>query len=88
MNTSRAGSSMPWSRIQRRRDRATSARCCSAARRLFFEGDLVALEKAPDGGTTAGNPSLAHCINDFIQRQVRLPINQPQQKLRMLFQRR
>ena len=31
-----AGSSMPCSRIQRRRARATSARCCSAARRLFF----------------------------------------------------
>src|SRR6202023_1035984 len=31
INTSRAGSSMPCSRIQRRRARATSARCCSAA---------------------------------------------------------
>src|ERR1700726_2721713 len=36
-NTSRAGSSRPCSRIQRRRARATSARCCSAARRLFFK---------------------------------------------------
>ena len=34
--TSRAGSNMPCSRIQRRRARATSARSCSAARRLFF----------------------------------------------------
>ena len=46
MNTSRAGSNMPCSRIQRRRARATSARSCSAARRLFFEADLVPLERS------------------------------------------
>ena len=32
-----AGSNMPCSRIQRRRARATSARFCSAARRLFLK---------------------------------------------------
>ena len=37
MNTSRAGSSRPCSRIHRRRARATSARSCSAARRLFLK---------------------------------------------------
>jgi len=37
MNTSRAGSNMPCSRIQRRRARATSGRSCSAARRLFLK---------------------------------------------------
>src|SRR6476661_7661854 len=37
INTNRAGSSMPCSRIQRRRARATSARCRSAACRLFFK---------------------------------------------------
>src|SRR6266436_1808387 len=36
MNTNLAGSRSPCSRIQRRRARATSARCCSAARRLFL----------------------------------------------------
>ncbi len=35
MNTSRAASNMPCSRIQRRRARATSARSCSAALRLM-----------------------------------------------------
>ena len=35
INTSRAGSSMPCSRTQRRRARATSARFCSAACRFF-----------------------------------------------------
>ena len=37
INTSRAGSSMPCSRIQRRRARATSDRCRSAACRLFLK---------------------------------------------------
>ena len=72
MNTSRAGSNMPCSRIQRRRARATSARSCSAARRLFFEGDLVALKEAPDRGATAGNLVPAHHRNHLVQRQVRL----------------
>jgi hypothetical protein len=36
INTSRAGSNMNRSRRHRRRARATSGRCCSAARRLFF----------------------------------------------------
>ena len=36
INTNRAGSSIPCSRIQRRRARATSARCRSAACRLFL----------------------------------------------------
>jgi len=40
-NTSRAGSNMPCSPIQRRRARATSARSCGAAHRLFFERDLM-----------------------------------------------
>ncbi len=38
-NTSRAGSNMPCSRIQRRRARATSARSCSAARRHGADQD-------------------------------------------------
>src|SRR5215470_8600493 len=54
-NTSPAGSNMPCSRIQRLRARASSARSCSAARRLFFESDLVALEEAPHRGATARN---------------------------------
>jgi len=37
MNTSRAGSNMPCSRIQRRRARAASARFCSAAYRFLLK---------------------------------------------------
>src|SRR4030095_1974557 len=88
MNTSRAGSNMPCSRIQRRRARATSARSCSAARRAFFERDLVALKEAPHRGATASYLVLAHRTNHLVQRQVRLPIDQRQQKFRMFLQRR
>jgi hypothetical protein len=88
MNTSRAGSNMPCSRIQRRRARATSGRSCSAACRLFFEADPVAGEQPPDRAVAAGDPSLAHCDHDFIQRQIRLLGNQGQQPIRVLFQRR
>ena len=88
MNTSRAGSNMPCSRIQRRRARATSARCCSVARRLFFKRDPVALEEAPRRSATATYPSLAHRRHHLVQRQVRLIRNQPQQKIRVRLQRR
>src|SRR5712691_13034727 len=57
IKTSRAGLSKPCSRIQRRRARATSARCCSAAYRLFFEADIVAKEEAPHGAATTGIPA-------------------------------
>src|SRR5260221_11447696 len=68
----------PCSRIQRRRARATSGRSCSAARRLFFESNLVTLKEAPDRGAAARNLVLAHRQNHFVQRQVRLLLNQTQ----------
>src|SRR2546430_11847876 len=58
--------------------RATSARSCSAARRLFFESNLVTLKEAPDRGAAARNLVLAHRQNHFVQRQVRLLLNQTQ----------
>jgi len=60
MNTNRLGSSMPCSRIQRRRARATSARSCSAACRLFFKRDLMSSKKSPERGAATRDPSLAH----------------------------
>src|ERR1700722_8061270 len=88
MHTSLAGLNRPCSRIQRRRARATSARSCSAARRLFFERDLVPLEEPPDRRTTARNFELTHHPDDLVQRQVGLQFNQCQQKVRVLLQRR
>src|SRR5258707_3824468 len=73
-----AGSSSPCSRIQRRRARATSARCRSAACRLFFEGDAVPVEKPPERAAAGSNPSLAQLCNGLHQRQVRLFSNERQ----------
>src|ERR1700683_908992 len=87
-NTSRAGSNMPCSRTQRRRARATSARSCSAARKLFFKADLVPPKEAPYRAATTANSSLVHCRYDFIERQVWLPLNQRKQKGRVRFERR
>src|SRR5579871_817384 len=88
MNTSRAGSSMPCSRIQRRRARATSARRRSAACRLFFKGDVVPIEKPPERAATGLNPPPAQLGNCFYQSQVRLLSNQRQDLGRKPFQRR
>jgi hypothetical protein len=88
MNTNLAGSSRPCLRIQRRRARATSARSCSVARRLFFDGDIMSLEKSPDRGATAWNSLLAHRRNDLVQGQIRLFGYQSQQPFHVLLQRR
>src|SRR5262245_61325819 len=88
MNTSRAGSNRPCSRIQRRRARATSARFCSAAYRVFFTADVAASEEPPHRAAAASDPTFAHRRDDLVQRKVRLVGNQTQQKLRVLLQRR
>src|SRR3954471_2966755 len=88
INTSRAGSSMPCSRIQRRRARATSARCRSAACRLFFEGDVVSIEKPPERAAAGFDPPLAQHCKRLKQGQVRLLGNQSQDLVGTLFQRR
>src|ERR1700675_2636038 len=88
INTSRAGSSMPCSRIQRRRACATSARCRSAACRLFFKGDVVSVEKPPERTAAGFDPPLAQLCNRLNQSQVRLFGNQSQNLGGELFQRR
>src|SRR5262245_48215838 len=88
IKTSRAGSSMPCSRIQRRRARATSARCRSSACRLFFEGDAVSAKK-PRNRTLAGlDSSLEQFRNRLHQSQVWPFGDQSQYLLRMRFQGR
>src|ERR1700731_3541713 len=88
INTSRAGSSIPCSRIQRRRPRATSARCRSAACSTFFERDVVSVEKTPERAAAGFDPSLAQFCNRFYQGQVRPLGDQIQNLDRELFQRR
>jgi len=68
-NTSRAGSNMPCSRIQRRRARATFARSCSAARRLFLKLILWCLKKRH---TALRLPAILRlCIGATISSSVR-----------------
>ena len=88
IKTSRAGSSKPCSRIQRRRARATSARCCSAAYRLFFEADIVAKEEATHGAATTGDTRCILGHNHLVQCQIWLSCNQIQKPFRIVFQPR
>src|SRR5215469_9385357 len=88
INTSRVVSRKPCCRFQRRRARATSARCCSAARRLFFERDAMTIEESPERATAARNPSLVHRRYKLVQRSVRLLINQGKDALGIVFQDR
>src|SRR5260370_13402308 len=84
MNTNLAGSRSPCSRIQRRRARATSARCCSAARRLFFNGDVMTSEETPKRRTASTDSFLVHRRNDLIERQVRLISKKVEAQFRVL----
>jgi hypothetical protein len=86
INTSRAGSSMPCSRTQRRRARATSARFCSAACRLFFKADIVSIKETLESAPTAGDALFNHGGENLLEGQIRLFGNQSQDPVRMLFQ--
>ena len=52
----------------------------------FFKRDLVALKEAPHRGATTRKLALAHRTDDLVQRQIRLHLNQRQQKVRVLLQ--
>jgi hypothetical protein len=84
-NTSRAGSSSPCSRIQRRRARATSARSRSAACRLFFKGDVVPPKEARERAAAGSNAMFSEFCSSFFQGQIRLIRNYRQYAFRLLF---
>ena len=86
INTSRAGSSMPCSRTQRRRARATSARFCSAACRLFFKADIVSIKETLESAPTAGDALFSHDGENLLEGQIRLFGNQSQDPVQVLFQ--
>jgi len=52
----------------------------------FFKADPVAGEKPPYRAAAAGDPSIAHRSDDFIQRQIRLIDNQNRQPVGALLQ--
>src|SRR4029077_7015720 len=80
--------SMRCCRIQCRRARATSARCCSAARRLFFKADAVALQKTPERTAAARYSLPVHGHDELFERPVRLFGDHRQNRVRMVLQRR
>src|SRR5215475_12024247 len=86
-NTRRAGSSKPCSWIQRRRARATSARCRSAACRLFFNGDVMTLEEPPQGGPAGANSPFAQHRDQFHEGGVWLLFNKSQYQRRVFVER-
>src|ERR1700684_2269235 len=88
INTSRAGSSMPCPRFQRLRARATSARSCSVARRLFFKGDVMPNVEPRHRTATASDLSLSHRGNYLVQCHIRLLAHQTQEPIGVFFQRR
>src|SRR5437660_10782756 len=71
INTRRAGSRNPCSRIQKRRRCPCSAPFRSAARRLFFNGDAMASKKSGKRAAAAWDTPLVKRRNDLIQREVR-----------------
>jgi hypothetical protein len=73
-----AGSSSPCARIQRRRARATSARCRSAARRFFLKVIFMTLEEPPQRAPTGANAPLARRCKQLLEGGIRLLFNQPQ----------
>src|ERR1700681_2918891 len=87
INTSRAGSNIPCACIQRRRARTTSARCCSAACKVFFKADVAPIEEPPNRGAAARDSSFLRRRDDLVQRQVWLLGNQTQQEFCVILQR-
>src|SRR6266851_10009464 len=72
MNTSLLGSSFFCRRCNALRAAATSGRSCSAARKLFFKGQLQMMQKPGDRRLSDRDLFLRQSIFEFGQRDVRL----------------
>jgi hypothetical protein len=59
----------------------TSGLSCSAARRLFFEADVVAVKDPLHRTGADRDPALSQLAADFLQRQIRLGGHQRQHSL-------
>jgi hypothetical protein len=67
---------------------ATSARCRSAAQRLFFKGEIMTIEKSPERGPAAPNPLLGHRREYLLQGPIRVLGDQSKDMLRVVLQGR
>src|SRR5215472_2680114 len=89
MKTRRGARSWGCSAFSATRSAATSGRSCSAACNVFFEGDVVTIEEAPDRTDAGLLLSLrAQTHADLLERQIRLRGDQLDQPLLVLLQRR
>src|SRR5271165_3787236 len=88
IKTNLRGSSRGCSCFHFARAVRTSSRSCSAACRLFFEGDVVAIAEPPYGTSADLDATLAQPAADFLQGQVRLGGNQLQKPWLVSIQRR
>src|SRR5262245_28827099 len=77
MKTSRFGSSLGCLLRKARRSAATSGRSCSAACRLFFNGQLQMTQEPKDRCLTDLDPPLRQHGLEFCQRDVRLLCQHP-----------
>src|SRR5262245_30431308 len=89
MKTRRGACSLRCSAFSAARSAATSGRSCSAACSVFFEGDAVTVEEAPDRADAGLLLSLrAQPRADLLKRQVRFRGDQIDQPLPVHLQRR
>src|SRR5262249_39050038 len=89
MKTRRGARSLGCSAFSAARSAATSGRSCSTACSVFFEGDVMTVEEAPDRADASLLLSLrAQPHADLLERQVRLRRDQIDKPLLVLLQRR
>ena len=85
--TSRRGSSFGCRRCSDRRSAATSGRSCSAARRLFFKGQLQMMKKTRNRRLAYSDLFLRQSGCELCQRNVRLIRNHLPNQLLVLCKR-
>jgi len=75
MKISRPAATLFWCCFHCRRRRATSARSCSLARRLFFKAETNVAKEMPDTVITDLNPALVQFRQQFASGDIGLLFN-------------
>src|ERR1700726_3032015 len=88
MNTRRLGSSCFWSSCQRVRSAAMSGRSCSAARTIFFKGDLLLGEESPNRAIAEADISRGKLAPYVMKRQIGRRRDGGEQPVSLVFETR
>src|SRR5277367_7145248 len=75
MKINRPAATLSWCCFHSPRRRATSARSCSLARRLFFKAEINVIEKMPDAVIADLNAALVQFRQQFAAGQIRLLVH-------------